>query len=169
MSNPGQLAHLIEPGAGILQPERSIEAQFRDILYNRDKLKQRYDEQGIEALSGEERVQLAAANIIEAQLPGRRKKFAVDILQRRANSPKLVDRFLCAVFPPYLGVKPDSFAAGRAAKKELLAEYRSVVTRWAEGDMREKLEKLFIEEIARANILEKPMTVRKPLTLKAPS
>lgn len=166
MSNPGQLSHLVEPGAGILLPPRSIQAQFNDILRERDKLRVIYEEKGVDALSGEERVRLAAANIIEAQLASRCRKTADAIITKRAGSTRLADRFLCAVFPPYLAIKPASAGVVRAAKIELIAEFDNVISRWQEGDAREQLEKLFAEEIVNASVLQKPLAVGKPLTLK---
>jgi len=149
---------LVEPSMAI-QPSPAAEKYDR-LIGERNTLQAQMKAQGVASLNDEQKTQIVLVNLMETELHKNCRNIASQAITERAHSPKLSQRFLCAVWPPHLDVKPTTGWVVEKARDAALAYYDKSL-----ADMRKAAEPL---DYSLASVPEGKLRVMKPLTLAKP-
>ena len=103
---------------------------------------------------------LVLVNLMETKLHKNCRNIASETITERAHSPKLSQRFLCAVWPRHLDVRPTDGWVVEKARDAALAYYDKSL-----ADIRRAAEP---QDYTLASVLEGNLRVMKPLTLAKP-
>ncbi|MEZ0260880.1 MAG: hypothetical protein ACAH80_07710 [Alphaproteobacteria bacterium] len=146
---------LIEPSMAILPSAEA--ARYDALIKDLERLRARMNLEGMNSLSEDEKAHVILVAAMETEHYKSSNRIVGEAISARANSPKLSDRFLCAVWPPYLGVKPTHGWVKQKARSEALQFYDANLA--AVNDTKP-------QDYSKASVLEGNLRVRKPLTLK---
>lgn len=149
--------HLVEPNMAI-EPSPD-ELKYNRLVGARNALRAQVESGGIDSINDDQKALIVLVNVMETELDRRSRRIAGEKISERANSPKLSQRFLCAVWPPYLGVKPTDDWVRQKARKEVLSFYDSNLA---------TLNGVKPQDYGKAAVLEGNLRVMKPLTLAKP-
>lgn len=153
--NPHSMHYLVEPSMAI---EPSAEAQrYNGLIDDLGRLRQKMNREGIDSLTVEEQVHVIMVAAMENENSIIRDRIAAEAITARSSSPKLSQRFLCAVWPPYLNVRSTDGWVRQQARAESLAFY--------DKNLAEFIEAKKPKDYSTATVLEGALRVRKPLTL----
>lgn len=146
---------IVEPSMAI--PPSAEATRFDALIKDLERLRAQMSRQGISSLSDDEKAQVVLVGAMLTENHKSKQRIASEAISARANSPKLSDCFLCAVWPPYLGVKPDHGWVRQKARNEALQFYDTNLA---------AINNAKPQDYGKAAVLEGNLRVRKPLTLK---
>jgi hypothetical protein len=152
------VTHLVEPNMAI---QRSPAAEKYDrLIEERNHLRKQLETEGVGSLDDRQKTQIVLVNVMEAELDKNCRRIAGEKITERAHSTKLSQRFLCAVWPRHLDVRPTDGWVMQKARDAALAFYDKSL-----ADVRRVPEP---QDYTLASVLEGNLRVMKPLTLAKP-